>query len=147
LSQTEDYRLVAPCGLYCGACIDYLVYKSCHGCGCDCGECAASAHHGTCDIHRCCVEQKAHETCSDCDEFPCSKLIQFCYNPVWPHHLPVIENLRRQKARGAKKWLEEQKQAWSNEWYLQRWLWLQKECEKRLEQSREESKNMLSRKK
>jgi hypothetical protein len=66
---------------------------------------------------------------------------------VWLHHLPVIENLRRQKAKEAKKWLEEQKEAWCNEWYLQRWLWVQKECEKRLKQSLEESENVLSEKK
>jgi hypothetical protein len=66
---------------------------------------------------------------------------------VWLHHLPVIENLRRQKANGAKKWLEEQKGVWSNEWYLQRWLWLQKDCEKRLKQSLEESKELVNYKK
>ena len=146
MSQAEDNKLVGLCGLYCGACIDYLVYKSCHGCGCDCGGCAASGHHGSCGIYKCCVGQNGHETCSDCHEFPCSKLILFCYNPVWLHHLPVIENLRRQKARGVKKWLEEQKEAWANEWYLQRWLWLQKECEKRLKQSLDESESMLSKK-
>ena len=136
-------KLAAPCGLYCGACIDYLVYKNCHGCGCNCGTCAASEHHKRCEIYNCCVRQKSHETCAECKELPCSKLIQFCYSPVWLHHLPVIENLRRQRATGTEKWLEEQKEAWSNEWYLQRWLWLQKECENRLERSLEESKNML----
>jgi ribulose kinase len=66
---------------------------------------------------------------------------------VWLHHSTVIENLRRQEAKGAEKWLEEQKEAWSNEWLLQRWLWLQRECEKRLKRSLEESKDMLSGKK
>ena len=146
MGKTDGNKLVAPCGLYCGACIDYLVHRSCHGCGCDCGGCEASSHRESCDIYRCCVVRKGHETCGSCDEFPCSKLIQFCYNPVWLHHLPVIENLRRQKARGAEKWLEEQKEVWSDEWYLQRWLWLQRECEKRLKQSWEESESMGSKK-
>jgi hypothetical protein len=61
--------------------------------------------------------------------------------------LPVIENLRRRKAVGSGKWVKEQKDSWNNEWYLQRWLWLQKECEKRLEKSLEESKDVLSQKK
>jgi hypothetical protein len=74
-------------------------------------------------------------------------LIRFCYNPVWLHHLPVIENLRRQKTIGAEKWLKEQKETWSNQWYLQRWLWYQKECEDRLERSLEKSKNMFPQKK
>jgi hypothetical protein len=58
--------------------------------------------------------------------------------------LPVIENLRRRKTVGSEKWVQEQKDNWSNEWYLQRWLWLQKECEKRLEKSLEESKDIFS---
>jgi hypothetical protein len=61
--------------------------------------------------------------------------------------LPVIENLRRQEAIGIRKWLEEQKETWSNEWYLQRWIWLQKECESRLEKSLEESKSIFTNKK
>jgi len=139
LNAVDSSKLAACCGLYCGACIDYLVYKSCHGCECDCRTCAASEHHVTCDIYKCCVEQKGLETCSKCDEFPCSKLIQFCYNPVWLHHLPVMENLRRQKAVGAKKWVMEQREIWSSKWYLQRWIWLQKECENRLKSSLEKS--------
>jgi hypothetical protein len=35
--------------------------------------------------------------------------------------------------------LKEQQDIWKSEWYLQRWLWLQKECENKLERSREES--------
>ena len=143
----NENMLVSPCGLYCGVCIDYLVYKTCNGCGCECGKCEASAHREKCDIYRCCVEQRGYEACYKCKEFPCSLLLQFCYNPVWLHHLPVIENLRRQKTIGKEKWLEEQKEIWSNEWYLRRWLWLQKECEKKLERSSKELKNMFSHKK
>jgi len=43
----------------------------------------------------------------ECDELPCSKLIQFCYSPVWLHHMPAIENLKRQKAIGTEKWHNE----------------------------------------
>jgi hypothetical protein len=146
LGKVDNHKLSAPCGLYCGACIDYLAYENCHGCGCRCGTCAASEHHKRCGLYKCCVEQKDHETCMECKEFPCSKLIQFCYNPVWLHHLPVIENLRRQKVIGTEKWLKEQKETWSSEWYLKRWLWLQKECESRLENSKEESDSILPKK-
>ena len=137
-NMSERAKLAAPCGLYCGACIDYLVYKSCHGCDCECGKCDASGHHERCDIFKCCVKQNDHEACYQCDEFPCSILIRFCYDPVWLHHLPVIENLRRRKMLGTDEWLKEQAKTWSNEWYLQRWIWLQKECEKRLESSSEQ---------
>jgi hypothetical protein len=122
------------------------VYENCHGCGCSCGTCAASEHHKRWGLYKGCVGQKDHETCMECEEFPCSKLIQFCYNPVWLHHLPVIENLRRQKAIGTEKWLKEQKETWSSEWCLKKWLWLQKECESRLENSQEESDSILPKK-
>jgi hypothetical protein len=79
-------------------------------------------------------------------ELPCSKLIQFCYSPIWLHHLPVIENLRRQKAVGVKRWMKEQEEAWSNEWYLQRWIGLQKECENKLKQSLADSKDAKQKK-
>jgi hypothetical protein len=128
-------NLAAPCGLYCGACIDYLIYETCHSCGCECGKCAASDHHKRCEIYRCCAGHEDHESCKDCRDLPCSKLIQFCYNPVWLHHLPIIENLRRQKALGIGKWLKEQEEVWINDWHLQRWLWLQKTCEGRLKES------------
>jgi len=135
LSDSDDRKLAAPCGLYCGACIDYLEYKSCHGCNCTCGACASSEHHRECDIYKCCMD-KGFDTCGGCQELPCSKLIQFCFSPVWFHHLPVVENLRRQKAVGVKKWVAEQREVWSNEYYLKRWLWLQKECEDRLRRFR-----------
>jgi len=135
-----EEKLAAPCGLYCGACIDYLIYKSCHGCGCECGKCDAIGHHRQCDIYKCCVEQRGLKACSECEDFPCSLLTQFCYNPVWLHHLPVIENLRRRRTIGTEKWLKEQEKIWENEWYLRRWIWLQKECEGRLKKSSKESK-------
>ena len=147
LNAVEDNKLAAPCGLYCGACIDYLVYGNCHGCGCECGTCAASEHHKTCDVYKCCVEQRGFKGCNECGELPCSRLVQFCCNPVWLHHSPVVESLRRRKAIGTRKWLKEQKKVWSNEWYLQKWLWFQKECENRLKQSLEESKSLFSGKK
>ena len=145
--EVEEEKLAAPCGLYCGACIDYLIYKSCHGCGCKCGKCDSSGHHEKCNIYKCCVEKRSNKDCSECKEFPCSILIRFCYNPVWLHHLPIIENLRRRKAIGTEKWLKEQKEIWRNEWYLRRWLWLPKECENRLKRSLEESEAIFSWKK
>jgi hypothetical protein len=39
--------------------------------------------------------------------------------------------------------LKEQRETWRSDWHLQRWLWLQKECESRLERSLEESKTLI----
>ncbi len=139
LSLTEE-KLAAPCGLYYGACIDYLVYKSCHGCSCICGKCDVLEHHKQCDIYKCCVERRGLKACSECKDFSCSLLVQFCYNPVWLHHLPVIENLRRRKTIGTERWLKEQKKVRKNKRYILRWIWLQKECEDRLKKGSKESK-------
>jgi len=54
--------------------------------------------------------------------------------------MPAIENLKRQKAIGTEKWLNEQQEIWRNKWYLERWLWLQKECEGRLQRFKEENR-------
>jgi hypothetical protein len=51
----------------------------------------------------------------------------------------VIENLRRQKAVGTENWVREQREVWGNEWYLKRWVWLQKKCEKRLQRFKEDT--------
>jgi len=142
VSKSTDEIFATPCGLYCGACIDRLVHKSCHGCGCNCGKCDTVGHHQECNIYQCCVEQRKLSNCSECADFPCTQLIQFCYNPVWMHHFPVLENLRRRKAVGTKKWLEEQKLFWKNEWYRRAWLWFQKECEDRFRKFKEESKTL-----
>jgi len=134
--MAESVKLAAPCGLYCGACIYYLTHESCHGCGCDCAECDALRHHDRCGIYICCVENSGYSACYECEDFPCSRLIQFCFNPVWQTHLPVIENLRRRRTIGEQEWLREQKDIWGHKRYLKRWLWFQKKCIQRLRESK-----------
>ena len=92
--SNERRNLAAPCGLYCGNCSEFLLDRTCHGCGCDCGQCAAGPHRRACDIYLCCVAERGLETCAECDDFPCTRLIQFAYDPIWRSHLPVLENLR-----------------------------------------------------
>jgi len=128
-----EKKLVAPCGLYCGACIDYLVYKNCHGCGCECGKCAASRHHKQCDIYKCCLEQKGLSACSECQELPCARLIRFCYNPVWLHHLANHRKLAKTQSHRNRKVAERTK---GN---LEKWMvpskmaLVPKRCENRLQ--------------
>lgn len=132
MKDSDDLKLAAPCGLYCGVCVDYLD-KICHGCHCTCGTCGSSECHEECGIHKCCVEEKGLDTCCDCSELPCSKLIQFCYSPIWSTHFPIIENLRRQKIIGIEKWVKEQREVWSNEKNLKRRVWQEKECKNELQ--------------
>lgn len=110
----EDMNLLAPCGLYCGICNDYAAGE-CKGCGsdCTCGKCAACWHHDHCDIAKC-AAGKGYKTCAECDDLPCTMLIEFCCDPFWRSHLPVIENLRRMKKIGYEAWLAEQREYWSD---------------------------------
>jgi hypothetical protein len=119
-------RWAAPCGLYCGLCDQ----DECRGCGCDCRRCAGHDRRTACAIAQC-VEQHKISDCSTCPDFACTKLIQFTNDPIWRTHLPVIENLRRRKAIGNEKWLQEQKEYWSDAKNLQKWTALAAECEQK----------------
>lgn len=144
LSGTEKRDLAAPCGLYCGACIAYVISKTCHGCLCTCGNCDAQSLRKKCRIYGCCSKQRNIEDCSNCGDFPCSSLMQFCYDPVWTTHLTIIENLRRRKKLGKDKWLEEQARTWRDRKYLCRWLLLQEKCSRRHKNVDEESAHITS---
>jgi hypothetical protein len=111
----EDQAYLAPCGLYCGICDD-LAAGDCAGCGsdCTCGQCAACWHHAHCKIVAC-VRGKGYRTCAECDDLPCTRLIEFAYDPIWRSHLPVIENLRRIRKIGAEAWLAEQAAYWQDD--------------------------------
>ena len=122
-------NLAAPCGLYCGICRHNVVTEVCHGCGCGCGECAALAHGDACAVYRCCVGDRQLRSCAECEEFPCTRLIQFCYDPIWRTHLPILENLRRIRTIGVEAWLDEQAEYWSDQRRRERWLLLGGECE------------------
>ena len=132
--EDGKHREAAPCGLYCGICADYR-NDICHGCGCDCGKCIGKDHAQGCDIAKC-VNGRRLESCADCKEFPCSRLIQFTVDPVWRTHSPCIENLRRQKKIGTKAWIREQEAFWQDDKRRRAWNWLGSECERRMEEFR-----------
>ncbi len=56
-----DKTLIAPCGIYCGACKTYIVGK-CKGC--------LDSNTIKCTIYKC-VSIKGLETCGNCQKFPC----------------------------------------------------------------------------
>jgi hypothetical protein len=75
------------------------------------------------------VRERQLRNCAACEEFPCTRLIQFCHDPIWRTHLPVLENLRRIRTIGVDAWLDEQKEYWSDQVRRERWLLLASECE------------------
>ena len=83
--MSEWLRLAAPCGLYCGVCSTFLE-GICHGCGCQAEDCFAAEKHRVCVIYRCVLE-RGFQDCSSCDDFPCTELIQFAFDPIMRTHL------------------------------------------------------------
>jgi hypothetical protein len=57
---TEDVNLVAYCGLYCGACRQYL-RKKCPGC-------MESIKLGWCKLRTCCKERN-YRSCAECTDY------------------------------------------------------------------------------
>jgi hypothetical protein len=127
-------NLVAACGLYCGACemyradhdnneekrqallqqfaarggkftIDDLKCDGCLGHGRLTPFCRA------CEI-RVCPQGKSGVThCSDCPDFPCSRITNF-NNDGNIHHAEVLDNCRRLKDVGIKKWAKLEEERW-----------------------------------
>lgn len=134
MEQEQTASLAAPCGLYCGICTDHLD-GLCHFCGCNCGKCAGKWHIEHCKIGECAHSRKLL-SCAQCDELPCTPLIQFTVHPIWRTHLPCIENLRRQKKIGTESWLLEQKTYWQDEENRKAWISLYQECKRNREEQR-----------
>jgi hypothetical protein len=128
--------VLAPCGLYCAICVDYVVNKVCHGCGCDCGECAGTAHAESCHIAQCAAKQ-GFETCAECDDLPCTDLILFAYHPLVQHHLPVIEVLRRAQKVGKERLLAELRAALADGETRMQWAFGEEDGERRRARYRE----------
>jgi hypothetical protein len=102
-----DAQLVAPCGLYCGACKRYLS-GGCQGC-------VADAKKGWCKIRSCCLENK-YASCADCKIFAdcnnckkfnnfISRIFQFIFRS--DRHACIM----RIKAIGCAKFAEEMAKA------------------------------------
>lgn len=134
--MSEGLRLATPCGLYCGVCSTFLE-GVCHGCGCQAEDCLAAKKHRVCFIYRCVLE-KGFQDCSSCDDFPCTKLIQFAFDPVMRTHLPVLDNLARRRKIGIEAWIKEQQTYWKdNQVKFDEWISFHQECKRKRRQIKE----------
>lgn len=68
----NDPKLIAYCGLYCGACGKYINGK--------CPACAGNEKASWCEIRKCCMENN-YKSCADCTQYPnavdCKKFNNF----------------------------------------------------------------------
>jgi hypothetical protein len=151
-AQGGGELLVAPCGLYCGACSMYLASQDnddqkmdallkqfsggktsfkkedlvCDGCIAN-GRVASFCRR--CDI-RSCAQGKSNVTrCSDCPDFPCSRITNF-NNDGMVHHAEVLPNLRRLREMGIKEWTKFEKDRWRCPQCSASISWYDKACPK-----------------
>ncbi|MFX1385193.1 MAG: DUF3795 domain-containing protein [Promethearchaeota archaeon] len=97
----KEYPTIASCGLDCGLCPVYYTEGSskCPGC---CGPNFVNKHP-SCSIINCCVRAHNFETCAECVEFPCSKIIKWDNYDSFISHRVSLSNLRLIKKIGLEK--------------------------------------------
>ncbi|NVM37427.1 MAG: DUF3795 domain-containing protein, partial [Candidatus Lokiarchaeota archaeon] len=110
-----DNNLAAPCGIYCGACRQYLLWKKdlleergykigCKGCRIRNKNCAF--------IRRDCLalRKKELEFCYECENFPCQKLQKLNAYYHEKYSVNMVNNLKKIEEIGVEKWLKEQEE-------------------------------------
>jgi hypothetical protein len=145
-------KLVAPCGLYCGACPMYLATQEnsqqrlnafaqqfsarkvqlkleevlCDGCiG---GGRVASFCRG-CAMRSCAASKSNVTRCSDCADVPCAKVTNF-NNDGMQHHSEVLENLRHLREMGISSWTKYEEDRWRCPQCRGNLSWYDKTCPK-----------------
>jgi len=122
------HRLLAVCGLYCGACYHYLAASpqgkhlleeaarqgrdvdgfACQGCRSD----VLYVHPGCAQCRiRACAEEMGVLHCGLCDAFPCERITAF-RDDGRVHHRDVLTQLEEIRAKGPDRWLAEQAERW-----------------------------------
>lgn len=121
-----DKKLLAPCGLYCGACGVYISHKSgsdklkeklagaymckpedmvCEGCLSD----TRFLYCQMCPI-RTCTEETAYEGCYQCGDFPCELIDNF---PIPLGKKVIMQAVPEWKELGTEKWVAAQIERYS----------------------------------
>jgi hypothetical protein len=127
--------LVAPCGLFCGACPMYIATQSkdekkvkalmqqfsgsnsnlnladlqCDGC---IGGGRVASFCRRCEMRDCAAKKPDVTRCPDCKEFPCSKITGF-NNDGMLHHAEVLDNCRHIREAGIGEWTKSEVERWS----------------------------------
>jgi hypothetical protein len=127
----EAMKLLAVCGLYCGACYHYrasfydaerLTFEAarrgkepqgftCQGCRS--GQLYIHQHCAHCMI-RACAEEKGVLHCGLCAEFPCDRIKTF-QSDGRVHHEDVLSQLEELREKGPEQWLADQAKDWTCE--------------------------------
>jgi len=136
--SNKNEILVAPCGLYCGACRAYLASLEnndqskpgakpstpCDGC---LGGGRAPAHISKCEIRSCAAKKTKTGRCSECAEFPCKIITNFNNDGV-QHHSEVLANLGQLRKMGIKDWAKYEDDRWTCSKCRTKQSWYDAEC-------------------
>ncbi len=108
----SEKNLAAPCGVYCGACRSYLLFKKnlfeekgyksgCNGCRIRNKKCSY--------IKRDCalIRKNEIEFCYECNTFPCSNLKRLDEMYSKRYGVSQIKNLKRLQEVGFEQWIQE----------------------------------------
>ena len=110
-------EILAPCGIYCGACPS--LGKTCLGCASqEMGGVQKRKSKWGCKLRVCCYKEKGLEFCSDCLEFPCDKhrkklMDSHPKDPRFQYRRDVAENLILIKELGEQRYLEDMKEKYT----------------------------------
>jgi len=143
-------RLVAVCGLNCGACPMYRATQSkdeekrsalleqfssgptelttedlqCDGC---LGNNRMSSFCRSCDIRLCPADKPDVTRCSDCPDFPCSRITNF-NNDGMLHHAEVLGNIRQIRELGIQEWAKYDAARWRCPQCIEPISWYDSKC-------------------
>ena len=128
--QPNDAKLVAPCGLFCGACPVFkasgdsaLAQKlaqtmgvspeqvNCFGCRAEKGHIKVMGEP-VCPTYQCCIEQRGLQFCYQCADFPCLKLAPCADKAQMLPHNTKVYNLALLQRLGLEEWLRGAPQLW-----------------------------------
>lgn len=112
-----DEALVAPCGMNCGVCGNYLAMKHdlkrvrimksyCPGCRPRGENCTFMSQH--CEL----IGEGKVRFCYECDRFPCRRLKALDKRYRTKYNLSMIENLTYLREQGMAAFLEEETEKW-----------------------------------
>jgi len=139
--NAKNEILVAPCGLFCGACRAYIATlenndeprpgskqpsMQCDGC---LGGGRAPAHIPKCEIRACAATKTKTGRCSECADFPCGRITDF-NNDGMQHHSEVLANLRQLRTMGIKDWTKHEEDRWTCSKCQAKLSWYDAECPK-----------------
>jgi len=103
---TKRYPTIGCCGIDCGLCPRFHTEgkSKCPGCaGKDFRD-----KHPSCSILTCCVITKRRETCGDCEEFICKRILNWDSSDSFVTHRNCIYNLKSIREKGLDSFIEQQ---------------------------------------